>query len=81
MTKFLLAFLASSASVVVLLVTANFPFFSSHSATSLFVNKDVVNVKLADLNFASPSLGLTDSPPHILDANLGCSCPARLQFS
>lgn len=81
MTKFLLTFFASSASVVVLLVATNFSLVSSHFATPFVVNKSVATVKLANLNIASPELGLTDSHPHILDAHFGCNCSLCIQFS
>ena len=81
MNKFLLVFFASSASAVVLFVATNFSSFSSHLATPFLANKSVVTVKLANLNIANPVLGLTNSHPHVLDANLGCNCPICIQFS
>ena len=81
MTKFLLTFLASSASVVVLFVATNFPFFGSHLATSASVNKSALNVKPVNLNIASSNLGLTNSQLHILDANFCCNCSLCIQFS
>ena len=81
MTKFLLTFFASSASVVVLLVATNFPFFSSHITTPFVANKSAVTVKLATLNIANPHLGLTNSQTHILDTNFGCNCSLCIQFS
>lgn len=81
MTKFLLTFLASSASVVVLLVATNFYFFSSHLATPLFFNKSVSTVKSVNLNIANPVLGLTNSHLHILNPNFGCNCSLCIQFS
>lgn len=81
MTKFLLALLASSASVVVLLAGTNLSFFSSHLTNPFIVNKSVATVKFDNLSIASPVLGLTNSLPHSLDANLVCSCSLCVQFS
>lgn len=81
MTKFLLTFLASTTSLVVLLVTNSFPFFSSDLVTPFVLDKSVATVKLSSLNIANPVLGLTNSHPHILDANFGCSCSLCSQFS
>lgn len=81
MSKILLTLLASSASVVVFLAGTNLSFFSSHLTNPVIVNKSVATVKLENLNVASPVLGLTNSAPHIFDANLGCSCSLCLQIS
>lgn len=81
MIKYLLTLFASSASVVALFVTTNFPLFSFPSVTPLVLNKSVTEIKPTNLNIASPNLGLTNSHPHILDANFGCSCSLCLKFS
>ncbi|MDJ0688244.1 MAG: hypothetical protein QNJ41_07030 [Xenococcaceae cyanobacterium MO_188.B32] len=81
MTKFLLTFLASSASVVVLLVATNFPFLSSHLTTPFLFDRSVATVKSVNLNIANPVLGLTNSSFPIINPNFGCSCSLCIQFS
>ena len=80
MTKFLLALLASSASVVVLFVGTNLPIFSSHLANHWTANTSIATVR-PHLNIASAQLGLTNSRPHIPNANWGCTCALCLKLS
>ena len=80
MIKYFLTLVASSASVAVLFLATNFSWVHPVSSLSV-VNKSVITVKSINLNLASSNLGLTDSQPHILDANLGCSCSVCLKFS
>ena len=81
MTKFLLTFFASSASVVVLLVATNFTFFSSHFTTPFLLDRSVATVKLDNLNIANPVLGLTNSSFQRINPHFGCNCSFCIQFS
>lgn len=81
MLKYFLTLVASSASVVALLLATNFSWFYSYVSTISEPNHSVIKSEAIDLNIANLNLGLTNSHPHILDANLGCSCSACLKFS